>query len=125
MRQGGTNAAWRKTRGVVFRTMGDVCVKCGDKATEVDHIIELANGGTDDLENLQPLCTNCHKAKTAAFNSQRLTKKKNKLNNSINDGFFWSASPPTTLSLSYLSPSLTIEPPINQKKEKASNDAGN
>ena len=75
MRQGGTSAAWRKTRGVVFRTMGDACVKCGDKATEVDHIIELANGGTDDIENLQPLCSTCHKAKTSQFNSNRLSKR--------------------------------------------------
>lgn len=119
MRQGGTNGAWRKQRGVVFRTYGDACLKCGDKATEVDHIIELAQGGTDEIENLQPLCTACHKAKTARFNSERLTKRKNPLNN----GFFWQAPPPPTLSLSYLSPRLSIEPPINQKKEKTSNDA--
>jgi hypothetical protein len=87
---------------------------CGDKATEVDHILEVANGGTDDVENLQPLCNVCHKAKTNAFNSKRLKK-------SINNGFFYMQTPPTTLSLSYLSPSLTIEPPISQKKEKASN----
>lgn len=121
MRQGGTNGAWRKTRGVVFSTYGDACLMCGDKATEVDHIIELANGGTDDIENLQPLCKSCHKAKTAKFNSERLTKQNRK--NVENNGFFWSASPPTTLSLSYLSPKLTIAPPISQKKEKSSNDA--
>ena len=89
MRQGGTTTEWRKIRGVVFRTMGDVCVKCGDKATEVDHVIELANGGTDELDNLQPLCKECHKVKTAEFNSKRLSKRKNLANN----GFFYSATP--------------------------------
>lgn len=112
MRQGGTSTEWRKIRGVVFRTYGDACLKCGDKATEVDHIVELDAGGTDDIENLQPLCRECHKAKTAAYNSQRLTKRKN----TDLSGFFYKGVPPTTLSLSYLSPRLTEEPPIAQKR---------
>jgi 5-methylcytosine-specific restriction protein A len=32
---------------------------------EVDHIIYVAQGGTDDEANLQALCVPCHKAKTA------------------------------------------------------------
>jgi 5-methylcytosine-specific restriction endonuclease McrA len=28
---------------------------CGDRATEVDHIIELARGGTNTIDNVQPL----------------------------------------------------------------------
>jgi 5-methylcytosine-specific restriction protein A len=34
-------------------------------ATDVDHIINKANGGTDKLENLQSLCKKCHRTKTA------------------------------------------------------------
>jgi 5-methylcytosine-specific restriction protein A len=34
-------------------------------AVTVDHIIAKALGGTDDQDNLQPLCDPCHKAKTA------------------------------------------------------------
>ena len=30
-----------------------------------DHIINKARGGGDDLSNLQTLCTECHKVKTA------------------------------------------------------------
>ena len=43
------------------------CRKAGRAtlATQVDHIISKANGGTDDRENLQPICTPCHDAKTA------------------------------------------------------------
>ena len=34
-------------------------------AREVDHIICKAEGGTDDDDNLQAICTECHKEKTA------------------------------------------------------------
>ena len=35
-------------------------------ATIRDHIVPLAEGGTDDRENIQPLCRACSDAKTAA-----------------------------------------------------------
>ncbi|WP_431608422.1 HNH endonuclease signature motif containing protein, partial [Enterobacter asburiae] len=34
-------------------------------AETVDHITAKANGGTDDLSNLESLCKPCHRAKTA------------------------------------------------------------
>jgi 5-methylcytosine-specific restriction protein A len=33
-------------------------------ADEVDHIVPMANGGTDDDQNLEAICTGCHKVKT-------------------------------------------------------------
>jgi 5-methylcytosine-specific restriction protein A len=33
-------------------------------AKEVDHIIPKAQDGEDDFDNLQSICTECHKAKT-------------------------------------------------------------
>ena len=36
------------------------------QANEVDHIIPLAKGGTDELRNLQAINAECHRRKTAA-----------------------------------------------------------
>jgi hypothetical protein len=33
---------------------------------EVDHVIALKDGGTNDATNLRALCANCHKQKTLA-----------------------------------------------------------
>jgi len=48
-----------------------LCVLCKargviSEATELDHIIPLFKGGTNDIENLQALCADCHKDKTRA-----------------------------------------------------------
>lgn len=34
-------------------------------ATDVDHIVPRSDGGVDGLSNLEALCRDCHKAKTA------------------------------------------------------------
>jgi 5-methylcytosine-specific restriction protein A len=31
---------------------------------EIDHVVPLSDGGTNDIDNLQPLCVECHKKKT-------------------------------------------------------------
>ncbi|CEI54487.1 hypothetical protein [Acinetobacter bereziniae] len=31
---------------------------------ELDHIVNIAQGGTEDESNLQSLCVECHKVKT-------------------------------------------------------------
>lgn len=36
------------------------CTICAEKCFEIHHIIEQAEGGTDDAENLIVLCPNCH-----------------------------------------------------------------
>ena len=38
---------------------------------ELDHIVPLVDGGSHDLDNLQTLCTPCHKAKTVSEASER------------------------------------------------------
>jgi len=42
-----------------------ICVRCRTAlATEVDHILALANGGGNEDDNLQCLCAGCHELKT-------------------------------------------------------------
>ena len=52
----------------VLRT-APLCYICKEKgiitpAKEVDHVIALVNGGTDDPENLRGVCFDCHRDKT-------------------------------------------------------------
>lgn len=61
--------AWQRIRTAVL-SREPLCRGCSVKgrvtvAVEVDHIMPLAKGGTNDHENLQPLCVECHEAKTA------------------------------------------------------------
>ncbi len=55
----------------VFAANGGKCAgACGRKLGpsddyDIDHIIALENGGTDDDSNLQVLCSWCHTDKTA------------------------------------------------------------
>ena len=47
-----------------------LCARCSEDgrvtlATEVDHILPLCKGGTDAPENLDSLCAEHHRAKTA------------------------------------------------------------
>lgn len=59
---------WRKLRTLVL-TGEPLCRECAAagavvQATVVDHILPLAQGGTDAMSNLQPLCATCHNRKT-------------------------------------------------------------
>ena len=47
------------------------CSKCNKQLTawyEVDHKIRLEHGGTNELDNLEALCRECHGEKTAMEN---------------------------------------------------------
>jgi len=47
------------------------CHECEDYATELHHIIAVEDGGTDDIENLVPLCKKCHKEYTSEQTIER------------------------------------------------------
>lgn len=65
----GYGAAWRRVRGVVLQRDKHLCAPCSNvgrvtEATEVDHRMPIVEGGTNELENLQAVCRECHKQKT-------------------------------------------------------------
>ncbi|WP_256681066.1 HNH endonuclease [Pseudomonas sp. JUb52] len=58
---------WRRIRERILQRDLYTCQACGLVAAdaEVDHIVNLAQGGGEGDENLQTLCGPCHRAKTA------------------------------------------------------------
>lgn len=78
--QGRGGRPWRRKRAAVMKRDGYVCQPCKQQnrvtlATEVDHVIPQAEGGTDDESNLQAICETCHKAKTAAEAARGVGRK--------------------------------------------------
>ena len=60
-----SGGAPHKLRKEVLHRDGNRCVKCGStEHLEVDHILNVARGGTHHLDNLQTLCAACHREKT-------------------------------------------------------------
>lgn len=59
----------KKTRFEVFKRDGFACMYCGkhppDTLLEVDHVVPVAEGGTNDEENLVTACFDCNRGKGA------------------------------------------------------------
>lgn len=57
----------REVRLFVWQREQGRCVQCGSKEKlEYDHIVALANGGSNTERNVQLLCETCNRAKGAA-----------------------------------------------------------
>ena len=59
-RESKRDGRWKKLRITILNRDGWTCTYCGDVATEVDHIIPLKRGGSDDPENLTSACRTCN-----------------------------------------------------------------
>ena len=66
------SAAWKRIREQVIRRDLNICQACKvaihitKKPPEIDHIKPVSEGGSyTDFNNLQTLCSRCHKKKTA------------------------------------------------------------
>jgi len=55
----GYNATYRRLRLQVLAT-GEPCAWCGGRADTADHLIPLAYGGQNELDNLVPSCSRCN-----------------------------------------------------------------
>lgn len=54
-----------KFRGELFHRFGGRCARCLKVSgeLELDHIVPIAKGGTNELSNFQPLCRSCNSSK--------------------------------------------------------------
>ncbi|NES98904.1 MAG: HNH endonuclease [Desertifilum sp. SIO1I2] len=61
-------------REYVFQRDNCQCQACGKTQLEtelnIDHIIPLARGGSNDISNLQTLCRTCNQSKKHHFDSR-------------------------------------------------------
>lgn len=53
-----------KLRSFIFNRSNGKCIYCGAKATEIDHVIPRANGGTNSTYNLVASCKSCNQMKS-------------------------------------------------------------
>ena len=54
----------QKLRSFIFNRSNGKCVYCGAKATEIDHVIPRAKGGTNSVYNLAASCRTCNQMKS-------------------------------------------------------------
>jgi 5-methylcytosine-specific restriction endonuclease McrA len=64
-RQRQTKPLTEREKNFIREQYGFLCAACGaENSREVDHIVEVADGGTNLPSNLQILCADCHAVKT-------------------------------------------------------------
>ncbi|WP_343233202.1 HNH endonuclease signature motif containing protein [Miltoncostaea oceani] len=67
LRPSGSTRAWRRRRAQILTRDGHRCSYCGGPATQVDHVIPRAVGGTDEPGNLVAACGPCNRRKGGRF----------------------------------------------------------
>lgn len=84
----GKNTILKKS---LIEERGSYCESCGEEVElQVDHIIPISQGGTNNVENLQLLCYECHQKKhnyefsEIGTNNQKAIGKYKKLRDAIN-----------------------------------------
>lgn len=62
----GSTRAYRTQRARILKHDAH-CYICGAPATQTDHVVPVARGGTDHPSNLKPICWPCNRAKAASM----------------------------------------------------------
>ena len=77
MSAGHHTKAWPRLRRRVLTRDRHQCQDCkrqGMGRVEVHHVKHLADGGSDDLDNLTTLCYDCHRARHASAGRRDITR---------------------------------------------------
>ena len=76
----GYGEAWRELRRMFLELhpFCELCRKAGHyiRATEVDHRVPKAEGGTNSVANLQALCADCHKRKSSSEGGRAAARRR-------------------------------------------------
>jgi 5-methylcytosine-specific restriction endonuclease McrA len=54
---------WKHLRRAVLNRDQHTCAYCGKEATQVDHVVPVSAGGSQDMDNLVAACAPCNNAK--------------------------------------------------------------
>ena len=69
-----TDGDYRKLKSLLYRNQDDKCVLCNGQfdyePMEIDHITPRSKDGSDAVENLQLLCRQCNRRKSARPQSE-------------------------------------------------------
>lgn len=72
---------WNQIRKDILQRDRNVCYKCYlPTAQEVDHIIPLKEGGSNNYHNLASICIPCHRKKTSQEGHKAKKRNKNSPN---------------------------------------------
>ena len=67
-RMRGAGGGAQRLRRTVNTQGGSFCMGCGTwhpaPSIRIDHVVTIGSGGTDQDDNVQPLCLGCHRIKT-------------------------------------------------------------
>lgn len=55
---------WKTTKRRILERDGHRCYLCGGTAITVDHVVNVAAGGSHDDDNLAAICDPCHDVKS-------------------------------------------------------------
>lgn len=66
----GYTRAYEKLRPIVLSEERR-CHRCGGPATEVDHLVPLRLGGSNDRSNLRAVCRSCNNKRAAEMRTTR------------------------------------------------------
>lgn len=78
-----TRESWARVKALLRKRDGETCQYCGRKAPdgEPDHVLPLAKGGTDSLDNLVWCCPSCNHSK-----GDRTMRENHKRKRGMRDG---------------------------------------
>ena len=71
---GGNFSEVSSLRKEIVDQQSNKCRKCNNPLNQyfqIDHIVAIQFGGTDEMDNLQALCSNCHLEKSCIENKVR------------------------------------------------------